>query len=82
MLKYNPSVAAAGAVYAAVKISDKRSPLPSVLQEYWSTIIEEVKLCANDLVVLFQAAPKHALSTVREKFAKREFLEVSNIRIS
>ena len=61
MLKYSPSIIAAGAVYAGIKIFNKRCPLPPVLREYWSSVASEVSKCAKDLIVLFQVASRHPL---------------------
>lgn len=77
MLKYGPSLRAASAIYLGHKIFDR---------EYlWATegfSEAEIKECAKELLVLILAAPKHPLGSIREKFARPQFHDVSNIRIS
>ncbi|CAG9333096.1 unnamed protein product [Blepharisma stoltei] len=77
MLKYKASLKAASAAYLGHKIFNR--------DYVWSTegfSEAEIKECAKDLLILFQAASKHPLSAVREKFSRPQYHDVSNLRLS
>ena len=80
MLKYNPSIQATAAVYLSQKIMKK----PAVRGTLWSHSNHseaEIKPCAKDMIILFHAAPRHVLTAVKEKFARRDYHSVTSIRI-
>jgi hypothetical protein len=82
MLKYAPSLIAASAVFLAMKIFRKEPAWNPRLLFHTKYNESQLRPCAKDLLVLFQSAPKHTLSAIRDKYGRKEFNEVSKIRIS
>ncbi|CAG9328287.1 unnamed protein product [Blepharisma stoltei] len=81
MLKYKASMIAASAVYLCQKLH-KIDPSWSARLVSCSRYNEsELRACAKDLLILFQAAPKHSLVGVREKYSKSSFFEVAKLKI-
>jgi cyclin B len=82
MLKYRPSLQSAAAIFLAHKIL-KVEPAWSARLEALTTYSElQLRPCAKDMLILFQAAPRHTLGAVREKYSRRDLFEVSKLRIS
>ncbi|CAG9336289.1 unnamed protein product [Blepharisma stoltei] len=79
MLKYKPSLKAVAATYMGHKILNRDY---SWRIEDTGYSDEEIKCCAKDMLILFQAAPRHPLTAVKEKFSRPQFHEVSSLRIS
>jgi hypothetical protein len=81
MLRYLPSELAACSVYLATKILNREHNTLNLVARITKHDEERVRACARDMLVLFQAAPKHTLMAVREKFASSTFFSVSSIRL-
>lgn len=81
MLKHKASLMAAAVTYIAMKVQRRESvwtlPLTTATQ-YTETQLQPV---VKDLLVLYQAAPRHTLTGVKDKFARRDYLEVSKLRL-
>ena len=82
MLRYKPSVLSLSAVYLAMKISKTQSGATVRLIRAAKCADSDIKTCARDLLCLFQSASSHTLTSVREKYSKKEFYEVSKVIIS
>ena len=82
MIKYKPSVVALAAVYLAMKIAKADSSRSSKMIRAAKGVDAEVKVCARELLCLFQSANTHTLVSVREKYSKKEFQEAAKIKIS
>jgi len=71
---------AVSAVFLALRILKKPAARPALwVQSNYTEI--GIKPCAKDFLILFQAANRHVLVAVREKFARRDFQSVSTIRL-
>lgn len=82
MLRFKPSVIALAAVYLSMKIGKADMGKRSAMIKAGKCTDQEVKACAHELLCLFQSAWSHTLACVREKYSKKEYLEVSKIKIS
>lgn len=81
MLKYRLSLVAAAATYVAMRAHRRDwSWTPSLIKATHYTE-SHLKMCVKDLLILFQSAPRHTLSAVREKFSRRDYKEVSKIKL-
>ena len=80
MLKYNPSLLAATAIYITMKITKKMS----YEQLYHVSGYTEDKLreCAKDVCSILDNVEKSSLQAVRKKYSLPKFLEVSKIRFN
>lgn len=82
MLRYKPSLVSASAVYLTRKILR--------IEPHWSRVLgrqsradeSELKECARDLYILFQASSTNSLIGIKEKFSRKDFMEVAKIRIN
>jgi cyclin B len=81
MVKYSPSLQAASALFLARKILKVEPGWTSRLAVRTDYYENQMKPCAKDMLILFQAAPRHSLGAVRDKYSRRDYLEVSKIRI-
>lgn len=81
MLRHRSSLLAAAVTYIAMKVQRRDStwtlPLTTATQYTESQLQPAIK----DLLVLYQAAPRHTLTGVKDKFARRDYLEVSKLKI-
>lgn len=80
MIKYAPSLLAAGAIYLVNKIR-KRDPFPPVIAKTSKRNVQDVKNCAKDLCLLLRNIETCSLQAVRRKFTSPKFCEVAKIRI-
>ncbi|CAG9322803.1 unnamed protein product [Blepharisma stoltei] len=82
MLRYKLSLISASVVYLARKIFR--------IEPHWSKALgrqarvdeSELKECARDLYVLLQGATLNPLEGIKEKFSRKDFMEVAKIRIN
>lgn len=82
MARYKPSVQAAAALFLANKILKVEAPWSTRLSAMTTYSDLQLRPCAKDMLILFQAAPRHTLGAVREKFSRRDNLEVSKLRVA
>lgn len=81
MLRYKASLQAAAAMLIALRAQRKETHWTPNLVAVTGWAEGQIRECARDMLVLFQAAPKHALSAVREKYSRPEKCEVANITL-
>jgi hypothetical protein len=82
MLKYSPSMLAAGALFLSNKIFKKEVAWPNALEISSGLKDQDIRPCAKSLCVLLQYADKSSSSNaLRKKFAHQKFKEVSKIKI-
>lgn len=81
MLKYRLSLIAASATYIAMRAHRRDWSWSPALAKASKYSESQLKLCVKDLLILFQSAPRHTLSGVRDKFARREYMEVAKIKL-
>jgi len=82
MVKYKPSLQAAASLFLAHKILKVEPAWSTRLATLTSFSELQLRPCAKDMLILFQAAPRHTLGAVREKFSRRDNFEVSKLRIA
>ncbi|OMJ71090.1 hypothetical protein SteCoe_30794 [Stentor coeruleus] len=82
MLRYKPSLLAIAAVYLAMKIVKIDTGSCGRMFKSAKCTDGEVKVCARELLCLFQSAQSHTLTCVREKYLKKENFEAAKIKIS
>jgi cyclin B len=82
MVKHKPSLQAAAALFLALKILKIEPAWTPRLELLTTYAMAEVRVCAKDMLLLFQAAPRHALTAVWGKFSSRDFFEVSRLSIA
>ena len=76
MLKYAPSLVAAGAAYLARRMTNKRNPWTPTAVFYTGYTLEQILPCARDINNLV-LNPNPKLKAVRTKFASQKFGKVS-----
>jgi len=81
MLRYKASLQAAAATLIALRAQRKETRWTPNLEAVTGWSESQLRDCARDMLVLFQAAPKHALSAVREKYSRPEKCEVAKITL-
>lgn len=90
MLKYNPSLLAASALFLALKIIPKFDENdPSIKLPAWDEKMlkhtgyteSQLRPCAKDLCILLQGIEKCSLQAVRKKFSNSAYNEVALIRL-
>lgn len=81
MLKYRPSELAACAIYLSNKITKREHNILSFISSLTRHDEDIIRNCARDLLILFQTAPKHTLSAIRDKFCSSSLHGVSKFRI-
>lgn len=81
MLKHRASLLAAAVTYIAMKVQRRDSvwTLPLITATQYTEI--QLQPAVKDLLVLYQAAPRHTLTGVKDKFARRDYFEVSKLRL-
>ncbi|CAG9326044.1 unnamed protein product [Blepharisma stoltei] len=82
MLRYRPSVIAASAVYLTRKMFKVEPAWTQNLQRISRVDENQLRDCSRDILVVFQAASIHTLTGVKDKFSRKEYLEVAKIRTS
>ena len=80
MLKFHPSIQATAAVYLSQKIM-KKPTVRNTLYQHSNHSEAEIKPCAKEMIILFHAAPRHVLAAVKDKYGRRDYHNVSSIRI-
>lgn len=80
MLKYKPSVIAASAVYLTRKMFRVEQAWTQSLARLSRVDESQLRECSKDILVVFQAAAIHSLTGVKDKFSRKEHLEVAKIR--
>ena len=81
MLRYKPSLLSLSAVYLAMKIFKYDTSHSYKLIKLAKVQDSEVKICARELLCLFQSAPSHSLTCVKDKYSRKEFHEAAKIKI-
>ena len=81
MLKYKLSMIAAAATFVAMKANCREWVWTHGLTKATKYTDSQLKHCVRDLLILFQSAPRHTLTAVREKFSRREFTEVAKLKL-
>lgn len=81
MLRYKASLQAAAAMLIALRAQRKETRWTTNLVAVTGWTEMQLRDCARDMLVLFQAAPKHALSAVREKYSRPQACEVAKITL-
>jgi len=90
MLKYNPSLLAASALFLALKIipkfdeNDSSIKLPAwdeKMLRHTGYTESQLRPCAKDLCILLQGIEKCSLQAVRKKFSNSAYNEVALIRL-
>jgi cyclin B len=81
MLRYNPSLLAASAIYLTHKILKKPNAWPEVLVSNSRYRDVDLKHCAKDLCMVLQGAEKCSMQSVRKKFSLPMYGGVSKIQI-
>ena len=81
MLKFTPSMVAAGAVYLAMKILKRENPWNHDLKEETQYTEQQIRPCAKDLCILLQGIEKCSLQAVRKKFSLSKYSEVAKIKL-
>eukprot|EP00033_Pygsuia_biforma_P005420 GCRY01005981.1.p1 GENE.GCRY01005981.1~~GCRY01005981.1.p1 ORF type:complete len:419 (+),score=75.31 GCRY01005981.1:138-1394(+) len=78
MLRYTPSLIAAGATFIAQKMIGHDQWTPT-LQHYTGYSEKDLQPCVTDLLYLLQKAPQSSLQAVSKKYSHRKFMEVAAV---
>lgn len=81
MLRYNPSLIAASAIYLNNKIAKREPAWPINLMDNSGYRENDLKNCAKDICVLLQGVEKCSLQAVRKKFSLPKFGEVAKLQL-
>ena len=81
MLKYQPSLIAAAAIYLSQKILKKEFAWTPVLVQQSKYKETEIKPCAKDLCLILKNYEKGSLHALKRKFSLPKFKEVAKIKI-
>ena len=81
MLRYKASLQAAAATYVAIRIQRKEAHWGVEMAAITGYSEQDLRECVRDQLVLFQAAPKHTLTAVREKYSRPQTAEVAKMRL-
>ena len=79
MLKHEPGLLAVTACFLSKKIFNRDYLLGVPQLQYTDS---QVKQCAKEMLVLFQAAPRHPLKAVYQKYAQPVCFQVAKIRLT
>jgi hypothetical protein len=82
MIKYRPSIIAASAVFITQRLLRKEPAWNSILLHYSKYEEKDLRSCSKDLLILFQGGYIQGLNSLKEKFGRSEYSEVSKIRLS
>jgi hypothetical protein len=80
MMKYNPSLLAATAIYITLKITKKMNY--DELYQVTSYGEDKIRECAKDVCTILDNVEKSSLQAVRKKYSLPKYLEVSKIRFN
>lgn len=81
MLKYEPQLVAASAVYVASHILKKKLNWREMLAGYTGYSETEIRACSKDLCILFHGINKINLQAVKKKFSSSKFCKVGLITL-
>jgi G2/mitotic-specific cyclin-B, other len=81
MLKYKPSILSLAAIYLSIKILKFESLWTGKMIKLAKCTESDIKICARELLSLFYSASSHTLTSVKDKYSKKDFLEVSKIKL-
>ncbi len=81
MLKYEPNLLAASALYLSNKILKKNQSWNEILEKNSTLNENELRTCAKDLFLLLQNTEKGSLQAVKRKYSDSKFLSVSRIQM-
>ena len=81
MLKYKPSLLSLSALYLAIKIAKCDVGCKNKLMKFVKFQDSDIKICARELLCLFQSAPSFTLTCIRDKYSRKEYQEASKIKI-
>ena len=82
MLKYQPSLLAASALYLARKVClGDRVEWTQTLQETTLHSVDSMRSCAKDMLIMLKGIQNCTLQAVRKKFMFPKFDNVANLKI-
>lgn len=81
MLKYKPSLIAAGALYLSHKINGRKDAWPMKVNEFTKLTEKDVRPWAKEMCLLLQGSDSASLKAAKKKFSLARFKEVALCQI-
>ena len=81
MIKYQPSMLAAAALYLSHKLHNGIEKWSERMAEFTGYSEKNLSPCAKEMIMMLQEVPKGSLQAVRKKFSTVKYMEVAQIKI-